>query len=454
MIKKLLFGIFALIFSVAAISQQQPENPGFENWEDVGLDEDEPVDWSSIKTSDGGSLINTFAPYVWEQSTDAHTGAYSVKLTNIYVSIASTVATGTVTNGRIHAEFSGTGWAYTNSGDSQWHTPFAQKPDSVVVWAKFSPVGNDTAAVKALLHTGDAQIPQADMSTWVSLAQINIPGEVTTWTRYSAPFEYFNEDTPQYILFVLSGGGEVSQENSVTFFDDLELIYNPLSLDLTAFIEGPYVGSGQMNANLNPGNLPLAQPFNTAPWNYSGTESVAAIPNADVVDWVLIELRDASNAAAATSATTIATQAGFLLRDGSIVGLDGIGRLNFDNTISENMFVVVKHRNHLGIMSADPLVKADGFYTYDFTDASAKTYGGENGIKQLSVFGPSVWGMIGGDGDASGTVDSVDKTSFWSILTGKAGYLSGDYDMDGQIDNTDKNDVWLINIDETTQVPN
>lgn len=447
-----------MLFSIAAISQQQPENPGFENWENVGLDEDEPVDWSSIKTSDGGSLINSFAPYVWEQSTDAHTGAYSVKLTNIYVSIASTVATGTVTNGRIHAEFSGTGWAYTNSGDSQWHTPFNQKPDSVVVWAKFSPVGNDTAAVKALLHTGDAQIPQADMSTWVSLAQINIPGEVTTWTRFSAPFEYFSEDTPQYILFVLSGGGAVSQENSVTFFDDLELIYNPLSLDLTAFLEGSYAGLGQMQTSLNPALLPLSQPFNTAPWNYTGTESVAAIPNADIIDWVLVELRDAATAANANNATTIAQQAAFMLKDGSIVGLDGSSRLSFESTfdydIAENLFVVIKHRNHLGIMSANPLAKSGGFYSYDFSDDAAKTYGGTAGTKQLETFGTSIWGMIGGDADANGTVNSLDKTSFWSILTGKTGYLSSDYNMDGQIDNTDKNDIWLDNIDANTQVPN
>lgn len=455
MIKKLLYTIFALTFSFLGISQTQPENPGFENWEDVSLDEDEPVDWSSIKTSDGGWLINTFAPYVWEQSTDAHTGQYSIRLTNIYVSLADKVAAGTITNGRVHAESNGTGWVYTIPTESGWNTPLTQKPDSIAVWAKFTQAGADVAQVKAVVHDGTtAKIADEDSVNYIAVAKINISESVSSWTRFSAPFEYINDNDPAYILMVLSAADDLATEGTEAFYDDVEFIYNPLSLDLTAFLEGPYVGSGQMNANLNPGNLPLSQPFNTAPWNYTGTESVAAIPNADVVDWVLIELRDAANAAAATSATTIARQAGFLLRDGSIVGLDGIGRLNFDNTISENMFVVVKHRNHLGIMSADPLVKADGFYTYNFTDASAKTYGGENGIKQLSVFGPSVWGMIGGDGDASGTVDSVDKTSFWSILTGKAGYLSGDYDMDGQIDNTDKNDVWLINIDETTQVPN
>lgn len=458
MIKKLLFAIFAIIFSITAISQQQPENPGFENWEDVGLAEDEPVDWSSIKTSDGGGLINLFAPIVWEQSTDAHSGAYSVRLHNVYVAIADKIATGTVTNGRIHAETSGTGFAYTDSGDNQWHTPFNQKPDSVVVWAKFSPAGSDTAAVKALLHTGYAQIPQADMSTWVSLAQINITNETTTWTRFSAPFNYFSGDTPEYILFVLSSAGITATEDGEAWFDDLELIYNPLSLDLTVFLEGPYAGSSLMNADLNPDHIPLAQPFNTAPWNYTGDEFVFPVPSPDITDWVLVELRDAANAAAATSATTVARQAAFVLKDGSIVGLDGISRLTFDDVfdydINGNLFVAIQHRNHLAIISANPLVKTDGFYAYNFTDDAAKTYGGTDAVKQLETFGIGAWGMIGGDGDASGTVDNIDKTSFWSILSGKSGYLSGDYNLDGEINNQDKNDIWLENLDKNTQVPN
>ncbi len=456
MTKYLFLIIITLAISITAISQQQPENPGFENWESVPVAGEEPVEWSSLKTSDGGTLINAFAPVVWAKSTDAHTGSYSVKLTNIYVAIASTVATGTVTNGRIHAEISGTGWAFSDSipANTQWYTSFNQKPDSVVVWAKFFPQGNDVAAVKALLHTGYAQIPQADMSTWVSLAQIDIPDEVSTWTRFSAPFVYFSEDTPEKILFVLSGGGEASVENTVTYFDDLELIYNPLSLDLKVMLEGPYAGSNQMSTDLNPDHIPLAQPFNTAPWNYSGGEIVLPLPSPDIVDWVLVEIRDATTAANATSATTIARQAAFVLKDGSIVGLDGTSRLSFDNMFNEGLFVVIWHRNHLGIMSANPLVKTDGYYAYDFTDDAAKTYGGIDAVKQLETFGVGAWGMIGGDGDANGTVNSIDKTSFWSILSGKGGYLSGDYNLDGEINNQDKNDIWVENIDKNTHVPN
>jgi hypothetical protein len=246
----------------------------------------------------------------------------------------------------------------------------------------------------------------------------------------------------------------VAIEGSTIYFDDIELIYNDLDLDITVFLEGPYTGSSQMYTLLNPDHIPLAQPYNTAPWNYTGDEIVYPLPNTNIVDWVLVELRDAATAADANGSTMIAQKAGFLLNDGSVVGLDGVSRLSFENVINENMFVVIWHRNHLGIMSAVPLVKTDGYYAYDFSDADEKTYGGSTGCKQLETFGPGVWGMIGGDGDANGTVNTVDKTSFWSILTGKSGYLSSDYNMDGQTNNPDKNDTWLQNINMESQVPN
>ncbi len=452
MATKFILTLLSLIITITLFSQQQPENPGFENWEDVGLLVEEPVEWSSIKTSDNG-FLNGLAPYVWDQSTDAHTGSYSVKLYNS--SVLGIVAAGTLTNGIVHADMNpDNGYVYTDITNSQHYTTLTQKPDSIAVWAKFFPEPGDIGQVKAVLHTGTAQIPDPAMTNWIALAQIDIPNETATWTRFSAPFNYFNSTTPEYILFVLSSGGTVAIEGSTIYFDDIELIYNDLDLDITVFLEGPYTGSSQMQTLLNPDHIPMAQPYNTAPWNYTGDEMVFPLPNTNIVDWVLVELRDAATAADANGSTMIAQKAGFLLKDGSVVGLDGTNRLSFDVFINQNLFVVIWHRNHLGIMSANPLVKTDGYYAYDFSDAAEKTYGGSTGCKQLETFGPGVWGMIGGDGDANGTVNTVDKTSFWSILTGKSGYLSSDYNMDGQTNNPDKNDTWLQNINRESQVPN
>ena len=451
MMKNLFLTIIAFVIGIAVFAQQ-PENAGFELWEDVGLATDEPVDWSSIKTSDN-SIANSFAPYVWDQSTDAHSGTYSVQLIN--GSVLGIVAAGTVTNGRIHAELSGVGWAYTDPADARWNTPLTVKPDSIVFWAKHSPAGADNAQVKALLHTGSAKIPDAAQTNYIAWAEYYIPDATPTWTRFSAPFNYYNGNEPEYILIVCSAADDVvATVGTEAWFDDVELVYVVI-LEMTVFLEGPYDSGNEMFTNLNPDHIPLNQPYNVAPWNYMGTESVAAIPNTDVVDWVMVEIRDAASAGTASSLTTVGKQTGFLLKDGSVVGLDGSSRIVFnDKIIYEDLFVIIHHRNHLSVMSGYPLSKVDGYYSYDFSDAEDKTHGGAAGNVQLETFGPGLWGMVCGDGDANGTIETDDKTNFWSILVGKTGYLSADYNMDGQTTNIDKNDYWLDNLTKESQVPN
>ena len=223
-------------------------------------------------------------------------------------------------------------------------------------------------------------------------------------------------------------------------------------LNLTAFLEGPYNDiTGLMLPDLNPVEIPLSQPYNTAPWNYTGTESVAAIPDTNIVDWVLIEIRETTgDASTATSDSIIAQQAAFLLNDGSVVGLDGNGTCPIATSISNNLFVVIWHRNHLGIMSANPLSETGGIYTYDFTTDANQAYGGSLGHKEI---GTGVWGMIGGDGDANSQIGNSDKNDVWSPQAGNSGYLSGDFTMDVQVNNSDKNDVWAPNSGKGGQVP-
>ncbi|MCD4788583.1 MAG: Ig-like domain-containing protein, partial [Bacteroidales bacterium] len=139
-------------------------------------------------------------------------------------------------------------------------------------------------------------------------------------------------------------------------------------VSLKANLEGPFTGP-DMNTDLNSGGyLPTSQPYNISPWYYSGIENVGAIPNGNVTDWVLVELRETTgDASTAIPATMIERQAALLLNDGLVVGMDGISNLIFSSTVTNNLFVIVWHRNHLGIMSAIPVTISGGIYTYDFT---------------------------------------------------------------------------------------
>jgi hypothetical protein len=225
---------------------------------------------------------------------------------------------------------------------------------------------------------------------------------------------------------------------------------NPYILvDLHAILEGPYNGTDMSTMLNDAGSLPLSQPYSIAPWSYAGTESVTGIPNSDVVDWVLVELRETlGGPASADPSKMIAQKASFLLKDNSIVALDGTSYLKFYRTITSNLFMVIWHRNHLGVMSANPVIPISGVYTYDFTIPAGQAY--LDGQKDV---GSGIYGMYGGNGNSDGIININDKT-LWMNDAGNADYKAVDYNLDTQVDNKDKDDIWVPNVGVGTKVPN
>ena len=226
---------------------------------------------------------------------------------------------------------------------------------------------------------------------------------------------------------------------------------NFITVDVKAFLEGPYTGS-EMYRFLNTyGYLPLSQPYNIDPWFYNGTESVTALPNTDIVDWILLELRETpGDASTATGGTMVGMKAGFILRNGAIVDVDGMSPISFDLSITQNLYAVIWHRNHLGILSNYPLQASGINYSYDFTDGPDKVYGGELAHREI---GTGVWGMISADGNCDNQVNTGDKIDVWAPQSGQSGYLSGDFNMDGNVGNQDKLDNWAPNAGSGGQVP-
>lgn len=249
-----------------------------------------------------------------------------------------------------------------------------------------------------------------------------------------------SDDFTEYFCHVQNSQGWAISD-TVSLYE-----YQVNFLDLNVMLDGPFNGM-DMNTGLN-SQIPLSQPYWGAPWYYTGTESVGAMLNTDIVDWVLVELRDASDAASATGATMIWQQACFLQKDGSIVDISG-NQSVFDVPVSSDLFVVIYHRNHIGIMSANALSRTDNTYSYDFTTPANQAYGSDS-QKELST---GVWGLWAADGDASGTIDEADKTDIWLIQAGLSGYRSGDYDMNLQVANPDKNDKWIPNIGKQSNIP-
>lgn len=217
-----------------------------------------------------------------------------------------------------------------------------------------------------------------------------------------------------------------------------------LRVNAKVFLEGPFT-NGSMYKLLNDfGYIPLNQPFNTSPWNYNGEETVNSIPE-DAVDWVLLELRSGTS-----SSTTKAKRAAFIKTDGSIVDLNGVSKVRIKGVEAGDYYLVIRHRNHLAIMSASKITLSSNPSLYDFTTASNKAYG--NG-GQTSL-GNGKYGMYAGDGNGNGTVNSADANNTWKQQNGNIGYHAGDYDVNGGVNIVDKNDKWKINQGKSSKVPN
>jgi len=213
----------------------------------------------------------------------------------------------------------------------------------------------------------------------------------------------------------------------------INIIEPEINLSISVFLEGPFNGFG-MNTNLN-SILPLSQPFGANPWNYSGTENVTTIPGTNIVDWVLVDIRDAISANQATPETRIVRQAAFLRNDGIIVDLEGNPVLSFTASFENNLYVVIYQRNHIPVISGTSLIQSEGTYFYDFSDGEEKAYGGINGHKEIYS---GVWGLFTGNSNGDNIVDDFDKDVNWMNEVGLSGYLSSDVNMDSKSNNKDK----------------
>lgn len=233
--------------------------------------------------------------------------------------------------------------------------------------------------------------------------------------------------------------------------------YYPYSLlDLKVYLEGPFdqQNSFMRNDLFTNGLLPLHQPFNTNPdadWFYDGDENLSSISNPDIVDWVLVQYRDAATAGQATAATIKDTKPAFLLNDGRIRELDGSSLFLMNENITQNLYAVIYHRNHLGILSASPIpLTGTDAGVYDYSTSSSKVYGGTLGFKEIFA---GKWGMMSGDGDGNGVIDINDKNQIWGLQSGLEGYKTGDFNLNNQVDNSDKNMNWYLNQNKESQVP-
>ena len=231
-------------------------------------------------------------------------------------------------------------------------------------------------------------------------------------------------------------------------------------LPLKAFLHGAFNSSLSRHKDVNTtwaailNAHALNQPYNVAPFNYAGTESVNAgfftstAGTTDITDWVLLELRDA-----VSPSTIITRRVAFIREDGRIVDLDGVSDVSFRNVADGNYHLLISHRNHLNIRTstARTLNGTMGFAIpaiFDFSTAQSNAYQNPTfpGNGAMSDLGGGLFGMWGGNGNGDALVRSngpiIQNDYLYLISTVLGGnvilildnvYNNADLNMDGRV---------------------
>lgn len=208
-------------------------------------------------------------------------------------------------------------------------------------------------------------------------------------------------------------------------------------ISVVVYLQGAYdSGAGLMRDDLRTNNLlPLSEPYTGLGYTHVGgggettQQTVLDITGPEaIVDWVFLELRDPSN-----PSMVRATRSALLQADGDVVDVDGVSPVDLAAIPAGDYYVAVKHRNHVGVMSAVPVTLAGVPSVIDFTSDLGQIYGGSNAVGHLDN---GKLGLFSGDFNHNMQIQNTDYNSMVQTL-GRAGYRSGDFDLNGQVQNTD-----------------
>ena len=256
----------------------------------------------------------------------------------------------------------------------------------------------------------------------------------TTITGSGATSTFSNLATGTYTFSVTNSDGCISPPSNNAVINSQPLQSTNKQLLVNVYLEGFFnLETVAMNKTLNDLSLiPLIQPYQEAPWNYAGSETILSVPT-DVIDWILVELRAAATPAEALPATVLSgwPRAYLLKSNGAIVDLDGITPPTIGNPlITGHLYAIISHRNHISIMSNSGMTANCNDYTYNFTDSITKAYGNSSGYKQLTT---NLFGMVSGNADGDGSISVLDFSKWASDFGKTTIYISSDIDGDGNV---------------------
>ncbi len=225
-----------------------------------------------------------------------------------------------------------------------------------------------------------------------------------------------------------------------------------VTINVKVLLEGSLFLSptaGIMRTTLNergllPGQTPIGQfavatpaghPYTGAPWNLTDTTGTTfSTYAADVTDWVLVSLRTSN-----TVATNVLRVPALLKKDGTVQFINPCF-----SVANGNYFIVIEHRNHMGVMSPSAVPVVNGVINFDFTTGNSLA---SLNVNDPPAFGQKLvsgkWAMYAGDGKKNTPTTNFDinfnDSQLWKSESGIFDqYRYGDFDMNADVNFQDQ----------------
>jgi len=248
---------------------------------------------------------------------------------------------------------------------------------------------------------------------------------------------------------------------------DVMISFDPrqVLLALKGMLEGPYSPStGLMGDALRVlPSFPLTEPYTALGYAHTGggggenvAPAVLAISgNNAIVDWVVVELRDAF-----VPTTVLATRSALVQRDGDVVTVDGVSPVSF--TVPAGSYnVALRHRNHLGVMENGSVALSSTATAVDLSNVATSTFG-TNARKSITGTFPTqaLWaGDVTFNGQVKYTGSGNDRDPILTTVGSTTPnnsvnlYSTRDVNLNGQVKYTgsgNDRDPILVNAGSTT----
>ena len=209
--KNLLTILFCILIGMVHFQSnaQSIPNSSFEDWTSPL----NPDNWNTYAMI---PLLSNFDKLVTKDNSKSHSGSASIKITtdSIYSNIGGTLNLDTLCG-------------VLNLGNIDFmpvvnmplpsSLSFSSKPDSLVFYYQYLPVGIDTFDMIAIL---------LDAAGTVAEIRKTFTQTTSTWTRYSEPFNYTG--TPIQLILIFENESRFPKIQSTFWLDDIEFIYkNP-----------------------------------------------------------------------------------------------------------------------------------------------------------------------------------------------------------------------------------